>query len=313
MKKIVFGIIILSTLISFLICDNRYYQNHSINLSIDVDTILNSVFMIRTFAEYECTKFKYDKDYKIINKKTKQVNKEQLGTAFKIYDDEKYSYFLTNYHVVEMQKIIKILKKDVGDLLVRNSLFDPIIDKMYKSKKIEYYITCFEQHIDCVRISKKINLKLITYDDILDVAVLRSKRIDSFKNNGKIVPVLCANYKWGNSDNVYPGNKLISIGFPQGMGRFIFEGKVLSKTVIYKEKLLDMVVTDNKIMKGCSGGPVFAIRHGKFELVGMTRLIIFKMYPCFIKINKVKDFLRDKKLEFLVTREKMGTFYKSPF
>jgi serine protease Do len=94
--------------------------------------------------------------------------------------------------------------------------------------------------------------EVVYADPIVDLAVIKLKKWDEFKNHEEavILPL-------GDSGQTLPGNKVVIIGHPWGLTWTVSEGIVSAKNrrAGPNPKYVDQV--DAKIYEGNSGGPVF--------------------------------------------------------
>lgn len=130
-------------------------------------------------------------------------------------------------------------------------------------------------------------------------ALLRNKEADvalfRAPKDLKLKPFL---YPIGDSDQLRVGNYIYLIGNPLSMGLNVREGIVSS---LRAPKLVESIMVDpktvfmlsNGLNPGDSGGPVIAVRNGRYELVGLSQgtFVVSQRMGWALKINFVMDMI----------------------
>lgn len=147
---------------------------------------------------------------------------------------------------------------------------------------------------------KEIELETVLRDREADVAVFKAPRgltLQPFP------------YAIGNSDELRMGNYIYLIGNPLSLGLNVREGIV--SALAAPSKVQDIMVKpqtafmiSNGLNPGDSGGPVIAIRDGKYELVGLSQgtFVVSQRMGWALKINfiieKISPRLKEHGLPF---------------
>lgn len=137
---------------------------------------------------------------------------------------------------------------------------------------------------------KKYEAEIVFKDKVADLAVLKLKDWEGF--NKEESPTFV---KFGNSDEVDQGEKVIVIGHPWGLLWTVSEGIMSAKNrrLDSNPKFLDQV--DAKLFQGNSGGPIF---NEQGEVVCVSNMMLSKeggSYGFCIPSNLVKKVLYDYK------------------
>ena len=148
---------------------------------------------------------------------------------------------------------------------------------------------------------KKYPAKVIFQNKKHDVALLEiiTEGVDEIDegvvSSKSFIPVI------GNSDELILGNVLFTVGNgltgEKNVRMGIFSGIVAPKD---SEEKLDIVLDEtfmlsNVMMPGDSGGPIFSIRDGIFELIGITQgtMMLYEVMGWGIRINAIKKLIGD--------------------
>lgn len=145
----------------------------------------------------------------------------------------KNGHIITNYHVIE-----SIVNKTDGQISVWT----------YEDQSTKEYIA-----------------KIVGYDKLSDIAVIKIELEDNFKYDRII---------WGSEPDF--GDTIYSIGHPQGMVWSLSRGIVSNPKRYITSPWQRLIQSDTLIMPGNSGGPLF---NAKGELVGINTLLIFSIDP----------------------------------
>lgn len=219
-----------------IIQDNMYDDHNSFvdESKYSLEKILESVEII----EHETTYLINYKDWEGKAYSTIKSTKV-MGSGVVIEKKDGKAYILTNNHVVGNQDLDVILPE-----------FYTLVD----TKKVDEKVYVVKNKI----FKKQIDAKVVTLDEILDMALLEvadSKDFQKFP------------YKIGNSDDLRAGDFVWVVGNPLGLEDYTLKGNV-SKKDYPGDKDFFMIGCD--VQPGYSGGVVVAIRDGKYELVGLV-------------------------------------------
>ena len=158
-------------------------------------------------------------------------------------------FIVTNYHVVDNAKIIRVLTND-------NQIFDA---------------------------------KLIGFDDLVDIAVLKIE--GSFSR-----------LRYGDSDNVKVGERVIALGNPAGLSFTVTEGIVSAVHRTGPNNLDIFTQTDVPINPGNSGGPLV---NTNSRIIGINNFKIggLESLGFAIESNTVKEVTQDIVQQYLESQQ----------
>lgn len=176
-----------------------------------------------------------------------------FGTAVVIDKKDGYAYLLTNYHVANAKQPEIKIDKPAKWLRV-----EKVMDEIYIQK---YYPGL--QHV----VGYNIHAEKVAGSEYLDAALIRAEDSQDFKK----FP-----YEIGDSDDLRKGDFVWIVGNPLGLIGYVLEGNVSSLTY-YDRTGWFMLGCD--VQPGYSGGPVIAIRDGKYELVGLVNAVMVRENP----------------------------------
>ncbi len=274
---------------------DKKYDNHSFFTTNEyLDQIYKSCYEIHTSHQYEVDYFdltkKLKKDKKgrikrpIKETKTQYIMSAGSSVALGFIGNE--LYLLTNNHVTSPE----FEQMDVYNFVI------PVGKAKLKKTKVLLFThpkldPKTNEHIS----DEGLELELVATDKELDISILRTKKSDYKK---------IKNYttygKFGNSSELTPGNWLYAVGYPNMLSNQLVQG-------IYKGNDNPHYPNDDNIyhmsctvIPGNSGGPVYALRDGVPELVGIARQTHGAQDGGAIKINLIKEFLKRNKLEVLL-------------
>ena len=138
-------------------------------------------------------------------------------------------------------------------------------DKLYISTNS--HVISGANSVEVIIDSKTIDAKFLGKNIVSDLAVIYLEKKD-FENNGldwENINIA----KFGNSDNIRVGEKIIAIGNAMGEGNSVTEGivSVKNKEITVDDKKLNMIQVDASVNPGNSGG---ALINTKGEVIGVT-------------------------------------------
>jgi S1-C subfamily serine protease len=195
----------------------------AVRKSIMVVVTLMTMFVSGCMTEPQHEMIARDINGVVIVSNEQNSGKSGLGTGFFIDDNT----IITNHHVVENSKIVKI-----------------------KSNNSEKQYDAF----------------VLGSDSIADVAVVRLKDWDDFRNNVKFTKL-----KVDETRSLRVGEKVFSIGHPCGLEFTVSEGIVSSLSRRQNTPPKYMIQVDNHIFEGNSGGPLL---NAKGEVVAINSMMM---------------------------------------
>ena len=234
----------------------------------DYEKIRKSVYCIKNVTTYE---YRY-KDPKDPEKEKIQRSEEAAwGTGFVYSQKNGYYYLITNYHVANMPEYTPKGKK------VKAMWY--IVDNIYDQNTKD-----------------DIPLEYVGGKNDMDVAILKTKH-----------PLNVYPYAIGDSSELKEGHVVFVEGYPLGETKATVDG-IVSNMNPRKFEMGGGITTNYDILldvsvnPGNSGSPVFALRDGRFEWVGLVHASYYaEGMKLAIKINEIKKFL--KKVEKLEAKQ----------
>lgn len=285
------------------------YDNHNFYAADSLEEITNSVHKIISKHYYDVTEFVYEKTmhgYKLKTENGEPVTKksetelEFYGSAIEVYRNKFRSLYLTCNHIMDQPgEIVKYLKDNKGnDILDKNN--QKLVWKVGRFKKSESQL-----HLaSFFGLNLGSPLRQYAHDKNLDIALLSCKPIAETNFFGTTNKFIACPYRWGDSDKLEPGDFLYIVGYPNNICKITSHGIVASsKGNPFSAFDNNIFYTDATIDPGNSGSPVFAIKDGSYEFVGIAKLLFANKYGGIIKINRIKEFLDSYKLGFIYNRK----------
>ncbi|MBW3015525.1 S1C family serine protease [Candidatus Woesearchaeota archaeon] len=273
---------------------DKKYDNHNMFHKDSLDELVESCHKIYKHVTVEITDYSYDKG------KTKETKSERIftgvGSAAVIENNGGNVKLLSCHHLIGGPQL-----RDRYDSENR-----PL--RKHKVKKIRYILeekeTIFPEEYKALtgveRFSQGPELRVVASDKKHDIAIFQTK--------GKVESI--HRYKqvklWGNSSELSLGDFLYVVGFPRDRGKHVIHGYVSSNGVKCTNEDNHYIYMDMPINAGNSGGPVFALRDGKPELVGVARCSIPNAQGMggAVGIDYVKKLLRRSKLRRILGEKK---------
>jgi len=244
----------------------QYYVNSFYN---NTHNYWDNIFCVRSVAVYE--------------KKGKEI-KLPLGHAtLTLFNTEKNtSYFFTAYHIKDAEKIDYIKRKLEGKFIKKNV--------GYEFKKYAYFIVdnrfdTYEKDdlcLDVVEGVKNLDLLILKYEGS------GGKYEENLKKHKKII--------LGDSSKLNVGDLVVAIGYHYSTYKILSRG-IISNTRKGVKPFEDDLLIDINLNPGASGCPVFAIKDGKFEMIGLFHQYfspdsIPRGIHFAVPINNIKEILR---------------------
>lgn len=245
----------------------------------------------------------------------KTVVFDSLGTAVLYKDVGDKSYLATAHHVVYNEDIVfdffggkyeKISEefyllddKQAEHLqsLLRDSAEDQEIGKFYFKDDSGRWIEL------------KNILRFSNDDDSLPLDKIKAKKIKTAAlNESKDLAVISVEklvhqspaYVVGNAQELQVQNILYVTGWPLGLVKTVTQGHITSAndSVLARVDPEANFIFDSSISPGNSGGGIFAVRDGKFELVGITSAMYIGANDLYIgvKINPITEVFKGDSL-----------------
>lgn len=234
-----------------------------------------------------------------IKQTTQEISTENLKLELKQLEQRRASDIKNISSLLEESSSQLVeLKKDVSNIQVKSQDFTGIIEEVTKAvvsvitdvsqgsgviiRSDGYIVTNVHVLEDARRIrvitsDKEIySAKLIGYSKTTDIALLKIDADDLHY------------LKFGDSDDVKPGQRVIAVGNPAGLDFSVTEGIVSAVHRKVRNEDTEYIQTDVPINPGNSGGPLINI---KKEIIGINNFKIggFESLGFAIESNIVKD------------------------
>lgn len=236
-----------------------------------------------------------------IKQTTQEISTENLKLELKQLEQRRISDIKNISSLLKESSFqLSELKNDVSNIQVKSQDFTGIIEDVTKAvvsvitdisqgsgviiRNNGYIVTNVHvlegaKRIRVITSDKEVyNAKLIGYSKTADIALLKIDAND-------------LDYlKFGDSDNVKPGQRVIAVGNPAGLDFSVTEGIVSAVHRKVKNEDNEYIQTDVPINPGNSGGPLINI---KKEIIGINNFKIggsnFEGLGFAIEANIVKD------------------------
>ncbi|MBI4147455.1 trypsin-like peptidase domain-containing protein [Candidatus Woesearchaeota archaeon] len=237
-----------------------------------------------------------------------EITLHSLGTAEIYTDVKKKTYLVTANHVVQNDEIMyrfpsmdKINKVSEQFFLLEDYQVNILHDSLRKSnekkedekfyvedasgnkKEASRYIRTSEEMAGILKTMKPKKIKIVAQNETKDLAVISVPKLSH-------LPLA---YSIGDAKELQAQNIVLVTGYPRGYFKNVNRGFVTSEN---DSRLLDKnyknaFIFDASISPGNSGGGIFAVRDGKFELVGITSAMYTGANDLYIgvKINGVSE------------------------
>ncbi len=242
------------------------------------------------------------------NPKGEEVALHSLGTAEIYTNIKKKTYLVTANHVVQNDDVMYRFPsmeevKKVSDqfFLLEDYQVNILHDTMRKSneetenerfyvedasgnkKEVFNYIRTSEEMANVLKTMKPKKIEIVAQNETKDLAVISVPKLSH-------LPLA---YSIGDAKELQAQNIVLVTGYPKGYFKNVNRGYVTSEN---DSRLLDKnyenaFIFDASISPGNSGGGIFAVRDGKFELVGITSAMYMGANDLYIgvKINGVSE------------------------
>ncbi|MBW3003145.1 serine protease [Candidatus Woesearchaeota archaeon] len=264
---------------------DKKYDNHNMFHKDSLEEMLNSTHKVYGHITVEVTRFSYEG-----NKSKKSVTesiKTATGSAVVIENDNRSVKLLTCNHCVTLPKF-----KDQYDPQKRPLVKYRVKDVHFVLEEKESIIPeAYQPLVGVERFSTGPELRVIARDSAHDLAVVQTK-----KRAGDWIKRYKPWNRWGNSSELEPGDFVYVLGYSNDRGKHLFHGYMSSDGVEASKNDDYYFYIDGSVNKGNSGGPVFALRDGKPELVGITRSKIPDGMAGVVRIDYAKKLLRRVRL-----------------
>src|SRR3989344_2393200 len=199
-----------------------------------------------------------------IKQTTQEINTENLRLEIKQLEQRRISDIKNISSLLEESSFqLSELKNDVSNIQVKSQDLTGIIEDA--------------RRIRVITSNKEVyTANLIGYSKTTDIALLK---IDADELDY---------LKFGDSDDVKPGQRVIAVGNPAGLDFSVTEGIVSAVHRKVKNEDTEYIQTDVPINPGNSGGPLINI---KKEIIGINNFKIggFESLGFAIESNLVKD------------------------
>lgn len=236
-----------------------------------------------------------------------EINLHSLGTAEIYTDIKKKTYLVTANHVVQNDDVMYRFPsmdevKKVSDqfFLLEDYQVNILHDSLRKSneetederfyvedasgnKTLSNYSRTSEEMAGVLKTMKPKKIEIVAQNETKDLAVISVPKLSH-------LPLA---YSIGDAKELQAQNIVLVTGYPKGYFKNVNRGFVTSEN---DSRLLDKnyenaFIFDASISPGNSGGGIFAVRDGKFELVGITSAMYMGANDLYIgvKINGVSE------------------------
>ena len=238
--------------------------------------------------------------------KGETVTFHSLGTAVIYKDVGNKTYLITANHVVQNEDVLydffgrkyeKLSEKfylldddQVGrfhHLLRRSSAEETgkyyLEDSSGNKKELKNIIRTSKEMAIILNVIKPKEVKTVAYQPTKDLAIISVPKLD----HQALI------YSVGNSKELQTQNLVYVTGWPLGLIKNVTQGHVTSvnDSALARDDPEADFIFDASISPGNSGGAIFAVRDGKFELVGITSAMYLGSNDLYIgvKINPVPE------------------------
>lgn len=262
----------------------------------DVEKLKDASYMVISESKYK-------------NSKGETVTFHSLGTAVLYGDVGPRTYLVTVNHVVQNDEVIyslfrgKFEKVSEQFYLLEDYEVDVLHRAIRKPRKDETEIFYAEDSSGDIR---TLNHFFVRTSNEIEVILnsLKPKKITTAAYNEEqdlaiiSVPKLQhqpLTYSVGNAKELQTQNMVYVTGWPGGLVKNVTRGHITSvndSKLVHKEvEAKGRFIFDASISPGNSGGGIFAVRDGKFELVGLTSAMYLNGNDLYIgvKINGISD------------------------
>ena len=236
-----------------------------------------------------------------------EITLHSLGTAEIYTDVKKKTYLVTANHVVQNDDVMYRFPsmeevKKVSDqfFLLEDYQVNILHDTLRKSneetenerfyvkdasgnKTLSNYSRTSEEMAVILKTMKPKKIEIVAQNEEKDLAVISVPKLNH-------LPLA---YSIGDAKELQAQNIVLVTGYPRGFFKNVNRGFVTSEN---DSRLLDKnyenaFIFDASISPGNSGGGIFAVRDGKFELVGITSAMYMGANDLYIgvKINGVSE------------------------
>ena len=234
-----------------------------------------------------------------IKQSTQEIRLKELSQDFQKSEQQRLKDLTSlTSKLTESSFQLSELKNDVSNIQVKSQDFTGIIEDV--TKAVVSVITDVSQGSGVII---KGNGYIITNVHVLEGA----RRIRVFTSDKEIYPTELIGYskeadiallkidandldylKFGDSDDVKPGQRVIAVGNPAGLDFSVTEGIVSAVHRKVRNEDTEYIQTDVPINPGNSGGPLINI---KKEIIGINNFKIggFESLGFAIESNQVKD------------------------
>lgn len=241
-----------------------------------------------------------------------EVTLHSFGSSIIYTDIGKKTYLATANHVVENEEILFSIFKgrlekvseqfylledyevnvlyDTMRKLTEARAHEDVKQKLYvedafgnRKEPANYIIHTSDELAAVLNKLKPKKIKTVAQNETKDVAVISVPRLGH--------PPLP--YSIGNADELQPQNFVFTIGYPGALFEAITRGQVIvdHDSRLVRPDYESAFIFDASISPGNSGGGIFAVRDGKFELVGIISAMYLGINGGYVgvKINGISD------------------------
>lgn len=266
----------------------------------DIDKLKSVSYMVISESKYKTAE-------------GEEVAFHSIGTAVMYRNTEEKTYMVTANHVVENEEVMydffgrKYEKLSEQFFLLEDQEVDTlhdclrrlsetkenafyIKDSSGKKKEVLNYIVRTSQEmaviLDLLRPQK---IEIVAQNETKDLAIISVPKLS------QSLP-----YAIGNAAELQTQNIVYVTGWPLGLVKNVTQGHITSvhDSRLDREDIETTFLSDAAISPGNSGGGIFAVRDGKFELVGITtaRYIGGDAMYIGVKINGISDVFKEESI-----------------
>ncbi|MEK6940203.1 MAG: S1C family serine protease [Nanoarchaeota archaeon] len=290
----------LSTPISGQTADGKYDSvDNYVNVA-DIQALRDSNYMIISESKYK-------------GPDGKEVTLQSFGTGVVYQDVGNKTYLVTAYHVMANEKEVYDFFGRKYELLSEKfylldddqvERFQSLLRKSSESEEGKFYL---KNGAGIKREAKNIILASKELGALLNVIKPREVKTMAY-NSGKDLAIVSVPkldhkplaYTIGDSRELQTQNIVYVVGWPLGLVKNVTQGHITSvnDSPLANSQPETNFIFDASISGGNSGGAVFAVRDGKFELIGITDATYLGANDLYVgvKINPVKEIFKENSI-----------------
>ncbi|MEA3430636.1 MAG: serine protease [Nanoarchaeota archaeon] len=259
---------------------DKKYDNHNMFYKESLDDLLDTTHKVYGHLTIELTKYSYNGN-KVVKHKVERTMTGQ-GSAVVVGNDGDKLTLVTANHVVNPPPF-----KDVYDVKGRPVLTHKVKEVNYILEQTDLFVPVVAlPFVGTSRLSVGPELKVVARDKARDIAIIQTKK--EFSDHIKHYKTI---NRWGNSKELKVGDFLYAVGFPRNITKQLASGYVSAKGNPFTPGDDHRFIVDMSVNPGNSDGPVYALRDGKPELVGIVSSKWPEGIGGIIRIDSVKKLM----------------------